>query len=263
MVYSTEQKPNRGQEFRDRVRCEAMDSMGKFRVYTLDDKHAEDDRIFEDRHCTANFADTNRMIKSMHRKWGFDVRFDAIILDYFFSPAGWAKVRWTENFFKNTLVRLASSDILNYGGSLWLPNVGHVDDMLTKFETLLSSHYDWSLVQNPDLNPLFDATNDVTAELLRAPDNMTNATQVRPLGDMPFYEFKRKPLNKKPLEQISPRSVGKVLKQKNSPVSKKGKMSSLKNTNISKKNNSVNVIIEKRTRSPLSRRTTALGLKLE
>ena len=74
-------EPKRGQEFRDRVRCEALNNLG-YNIYTLDDKH-EDTMIRE--HCRANFADTRRMMQSMEHKWK-NVRFEHVILDYFFSP---------------------------------------------------------------------------------------------------------------------------------------------------------------------------------
>lgn len=76
-------EPKRGQEFRDRVRCEAVKACG-YNVYTLDDKH-EDHQINE--HCQANFADTRRMMQSIRSKWSEQkVAFRDIILDYFFSP---------------------------------------------------------------------------------------------------------------------------------------------------------------------------------
>lgn len=81
--------PKRGQEFRDRVRCEALANLG-YNVYTMDDKH--DDSGIEE-HVRANFADTRRMLNSMKKKWGdegsdgtISVKFKHIILDYFFSP---------------------------------------------------------------------------------------------------------------------------------------------------------------------------------
>ena len=43
MVFSNEQYPNGGQEFRDRVRCEALENLG-FNVFTVDDKH--DDKVY-------------------------------------------------------------------------------------------------------------------------------------------------------------------------------------------------------------------------
>ena len=81
MVFATEQRAKRGQEYRDRVRCEAMESIG-FQVKTLDNKHS-DAKL--DKHCTANFSDTRRMMKSMDAKWSGE-KFDHVILDYFFSP---------------------------------------------------------------------------------------------------------------------------------------------------------------------------------
>ena len=81
MVYSKEQVPKRGQEFRDRVRCEAMEDIG-YDVYTLDNKHADTDLP---KHCNANFSDCRRMMRTMDSKWG-ETQFDHVILDYFFSP---------------------------------------------------------------------------------------------------------------------------------------------------------------------------------
>ncbi|RYH23645.1 hypothetical protein EON65_17655 [archaeon] len=74
--------PKRGQEFRDRVRCEAVEKIG-YRVYTLDNKH---DGIGIEEHCTGNFCDSRRMLKSMKSKWPENPKFSHIILDYFFSP---------------------------------------------------------------------------------------------------------------------------------------------------------------------------------
>jgi gas vesicle protein len=81
MVYSNEHAPKRGQEYRDRVRCDALHGLG-YDVKTLDNKHSDANLA---NHCTANFADTRRMIKSMQRKWN-DLSFEHVFLDYFMSP---------------------------------------------------------------------------------------------------------------------------------------------------------------------------------
>lgn len=81
VVYATELKPKRGQEFRDRVRCDALEKLG-YEVRTLDNKHSD---VGLAKHCNANFVDTRRMIKAIKSKWP-DESFDHIILDYFFSP---------------------------------------------------------------------------------------------------------------------------------------------------------------------------------
>ena len=81
VVFATEQRAKRGQEYRDRVRCEAMENIG-YSVRTLDNKHSDNGL---DKHCTANFSDTRRMMKSIDAKWQGE-KFNHIILDYFFSP---------------------------------------------------------------------------------------------------------------------------------------------------------------------------------
>jgi len=85
VVYANEYTPKRGQEYRDRVRCEAMECIG-YEVYTLDDKHEETRESVPGRHCKANFSDARRMAMCIRQVWGYALSFDVIILDYFFSP---------------------------------------------------------------------------------------------------------------------------------------------------------------------------------
>jgi hypothetical protein len=83
MVYSEEFVPKRGQEFRDRVRCVALEKHG-YDVMTLDNKHDKSKNSLG-KHCMASFTDARRMSRSMQAQWG-SINFDEIILDYFFSP---------------------------------------------------------------------------------------------------------------------------------------------------------------------------------
>ena len=62
MVYSQEMTPKRGQEYRDRVRCEALENLG-FIVHTVDDKHVD-----HPRHCNANFNNDRAFVHQ--RKMG-------------------------------------------------------------------------------------------------------------------------------------------------------------------------------------------------
>jgi hypothetical protein len=95
MVFATEQKAKRGQEYRDRVRCEALENIG-YTVRTLDNKHADKDLS---KHCTANFSDTRRMMRAMDTKLPGE-KFDHVILDYFFSPV--RKLQLFPQHFSNT-----------------------------------------------------------------------------------------------------------------------------------------------------------------
>jgi hypothetical protein len=136
------------------------------------------------------------MSKSLIKIWstetGICPRFDLIVLDYFFSPAGWVNTRWTEKFFSETLPCFVQKGILSSSGSLWLPHVDHVEEMISSHSEELSQYYSWSLIADPESNPLYSATEKVTDELLRCPDNLTNTTQIRPLiqsSGGPFYRF--------------------------------------------------------------------------
>ena len=85
MVYSTNMVPSRGQSFRDRVRCEALETLGGFTVYTLDTNHESSDAK-EGRHCQADVNDTRRLDISIRETWGDSLQFDFIAFDYFYSP---------------------------------------------------------------------------------------------------------------------------------------------------------------------------------
>ena len=219
MYYSLETEPKRGQGFRDGKRCTAMKDLG-FDVYTLDDKH-DVQHAMHGKHCQANFSDEKRMIKSIQSTWRDNISFDTIILDYFFSPAGWVEFRWTENFFRNTLPSLATSNIIHMGGKIWLPNVGHVSKMLERHKDILGVNFVWHSEKDPSRNPLYRATDNVHPWLMLCPDNMTNTTQLRPLNsEGPFFILKRVP----PLVQLitSPKlSAPKTNKKSKFPIKSK------------------------------------------
>lgn len=187
MVYSEEFSPKRGQEYRDRIRCEALEKHG-YTVRTLDNKHT-DHNIASGKHCQANFADARRMVRSIESKWGKGQVFDEIILDYFFSPVGWARERWTDNLFIKTLPLIAKEGLLCKGGKILLPYLNCIRDSLAEFEEYLYPYYSITLQSDPKKNSLYLATEDVTDALLLCPDTLTNETQVAPLfnfSDTPF-----------------------------------------------------------------------------
>lgn len=187
-----------GQEYRDRVRCEAMNEV--FEVYSLDDKHDESLAV-TGRHCQANFADPRRMISSMLDTWPEGISFDEIILDYFFLPAGWAAQRWTQKFFRDTLPILVEWNILKPGGIVWLPHVSHSSMMVKEFASALSTMYTIELVEDACLNPLYAATEKVTDALVAASPKaiLTNATQLPYLLQItkePFYKLTARDISK-------------------------------------------------------------------
>lgn len=200
-------QPNRGQGFRDAKRCSSLEQMG-YEVMSLDDKHTEEE-FYEPgklpgKHCTANFADARRMSQSLRNSIAFLREFDHIILDYFFCPAGWARTRWTDNFFKDTIPRLAEDELIRRGGQFWLPNLECVTQALREFRDTIEILYEVEFVREVGRNPLYAATELVEVELLRCPDKLTNGTQLRSLlefSDTPFIVLTRRQV---PLEVVPP-----------------------------------------------------------
>ncbi len=89
MIFAEEPSPKRGQEYRDRVRAEALEKQFQAkdkdsRVLTLDDKHREhEEGRHVGKHCTANFTDHRRMITAVRAKVGF---YDLSLLFLICSP---------------------------------------------------------------------------------------------------------------------------------------------------------------------------------
>jgi hypothetical protein len=76
---------------------------------------------------------------------------------------------------------LAENDLLRKGGQLWLPNLGCVQESIETYRDEIMMHYTIKAVEDPLLNPLYAASENVEMELLRCPDALTNETQLRPL----------------------------------------------------------------------------------
>jgi hypothetical protein len=82
----------------------------------VDDKR-NDDYPFPGLHCNANFNNDRGFVRQVRNKWGRDVQFKHIILDYFFSAVGWARTRWSPKFYSDTIPAIASN-LLSPGGKL-------------------------------------------------------------------------------------------------------------------------------------------------
>jgi hypothetical protein len=106
-----------------------------------------------------------------------------------FDKVGWARTRWTQRFFYKTIPAFVQEGILSTGGKLWLPHLENITQEIEEYSEIIQAYYKIELVANCQENPLYRATEDVTEELLRCPDNLTNATQVQPLWNHSKYPF--------------------------------------------------------------------------
>lgn len=117
--------------------------------------------------------------------------YDTIILDYFFSPAGWVNSRWTVKFFSETLPAFVEEKLLKSGGTIWLPHLKYVSEMLDENCSILSQFYDWEVVEHVMDHPLYQATELVQEDLFRCPDMLVNETQIQHLDPTsPFILLK-------------------------------------------------------------------------
>ena len=188
MVFSEQYNPSQGQEFRDRVRCEALENLG-FHIRTLDNKH---NLLDHGKHCRADFCDSHRMLKSIRSVWGDDIKFRYIILDYFFSPVGWARARWNDSFFTKKIPIIAQN-ILTSGGLLWLPHLDNVTASINLNRDLIEQFFIVHEIVDPLKNPLYVASENCEEELLQCPDSIINANQYPKLSrGFPFYALELK-----------------------------------------------------------------------
>jgi hypothetical protein len=193
MVFSDQLiPPSRGQNFRDQVRCVELQNLG-FKVLTVDDKH-EDDYFFPGKYCNANFNNDRGMLKQIQEKWGNDIKFSHIILDYFFSPVGWARDRWQPTFYSKTIPSMALK-LFSPGGILWLPHLQNVTESIQLNQDSIDAYFIVHEVDDPMSNPLYAATEQATDELKRCPDFFLNENHLPPLlveSRFPFYALRLK-----------------------------------------------------------------------
>ena len=99
MVHSNENRPNQGQEYRDTLRCGALEKLLQCEVRTVDIDHnetyLEDSRLdstsrravilSRPKHTRGNFNDSRRLFKLFKNKWP-SMKIRNMYWDYFFSP---------------------------------------------------------------------------------------------------------------------------------------------------------------------------------
>jgi hypothetical protein len=76
-----------GQGYRDALRADVLENIFNCEVRSVDNKHDESDYgLNKNKHIRANFCDVKRMLKDIRIKWGWDISFQEIFLDYFNCP---------------------------------------------------------------------------------------------------------------------------------------------------------------------------------
>lgn len=165
---SNDPTPGIGQGPRDTIRCNSLKEMG-YQVETMDDKHDSNGPV----HCSANFCDWRRMMQSMKNVWRpILCRYDCIILDYFFSPNGYANARWKDSFFNQTLMNFGELNILRPDGKIFLPNKEYVISQINAVPSLRDI-YEINIVASNE-NPLYVATDTAYELLIQCENQLVN-----------------------------------------------------------------------------------------
>ena len=146
---------------RDLARCLATEAVCDVDVYCVSQEKGAIYR--DDRHFEGNF---NRplFVKALQKHFN-GCRFDTIILDYFWMPAGWDQSHWNRSFFENTLVAFAQRNLLTdapssdqqrprdpyRGGVVYLPFCLHCFREVIAAFPKLKQHYNVSFVGKQEL----------------------------------------------------------------------------------------------------------------
>lgn len=208
MVKAEEYRTNvMGQEGRDRTRIDAMEKQ-RWDAFTADNKHPQIQKRLErvktknstklvsldtnlPQHCDTDFAN-KRFFTDLRTRFGPKIKFDTVILDYFFSPMGYVQERWLDEFFMKTLPKLVTEDMLDPGSCVWLPHIDYTAKKLEQFSYQIDQLYVVDNVEDPNMNPLFYATGlpETEARLLQFPEKLVNENQLNVLDkDSPFISL--------------------------------------------------------------------------
>jgi hypothetical protein len=170
----------------------------------MDDKHGEGGvgEGMRGRHCCANYnllwdkfggsvCESRCMATKLENCWGEHLVFNNICLDYFFSPEGYNKERWSPTFFTHILPWFRTSGHLAANGAVWLPGFGHVKEMLKEHAHVLQVHFTWTGVTDPLDNPLYKSTENCNELLQKCKEPLINSNQLKGLPDQeyPFYRL--------------------------------------------------------------------------
>ena len=96
---------------RDYARCVATEQATGSDVYTVSMEMGG--RYRDDRHMHGNFNSRN-FVKSLRKKFGNDIAFSQIVLDYYWMPTGWLVTRWAKTLFQQTLPDLVRYNLLQF-----------------------------------------------------------------------------------------------------------------------------------------------------
>ena len=160
---------------RDYARCVVMEQKYRVEAYTVSQELGS---MYDDKkHLHANF-NRSSFSQALTRAFGQGVRFQQIILDYFWIPKGtWVMTHWSKQFFRATLPALASfletrpsrTNPKLSKGVIYLPFCFHCIKQVISSLAILKPIYKISFVYKDELaeHALWAATSDIDPTLMQ------------------------------------------------------------------------------------------------
>jgi hypothetical protein len=145
---------------RDLARCLATEELCDVDVYCVSQEKGAKYRA--DRHLDANF-NRSSFVKEIQKHF-MQCRFDQIILDYFWIPAGWDVHHWSMKFFETTLIDIAKAQLVpilplspsTFNGSfrrgIYLPFCFHCFKSIVAFGEKIKQYFNISFLRKNELN---------------------------------------------------------------------------------------------------------------
>src|SRR6478672_10032810 len=125
---------------RDLARVVETERVCNVSVYTVSQESGAIYR--KDRHYSGNF--NNRKFVASLKSQFQGVKFDQVLLDYYWIPAGWNSKHWLRPFFNNTLVTFATLQILNRNAKVFLPFCLQCFTQVLSCKDVILQHYNIS-----------------------------------------------------------------------------------------------------------------------
>ena len=150
---------------RDLIRILSIEYKFNCYCYTVND-NANESSCASSRHITSNFCN-RRFCRNLLKKYGEEIKFDEITLDYFYIPSTqWQQQHWTSTFFSTTLSDIYNEGLLNQHGNIFLPFTPYILENIISHHENLSSTYNIEFVckTNLGMNVLWQGTQMIPSE---------------------------------------------------------------------------------------------------
>jgi len=171
----------------DRERCRALEE-NNIKVYTMDSQH-DVTMAMAGKHIHHNFCNVGALLE-MDKIWR-GTSFKYIIMDYFYTSTSFCNESWRKSMFTTTLPMLAAKGAIKLHGEVWLPNITRIRTWLDRlWPTYLSKWYTKQLVDDPMLNPLYEASQKVENNQKESKESFSNEAALKALPSAPFIMLK-------------------------------------------------------------------------